>query len=107
VIMDNHGNAPYARVKGSLKPGGRFLMVIGDLWQMLAASRQKAVISSNESDSSSAANHYRTLMELAERGGLKPVIDSVLPFAQIAEAHRRVDSGHKVGSVVLTFGQDG
>jgi NADPH:quinone reductase-like Zn-dependent oxidoreductase len=65
------------------------------------------VISSNESDSSSAANHYRTLMELAERGGLKPVIDSVLPFAQIAEAHRRVDSGHKVGSVVLTFGQDG
>ena len=30
VIMDNHGNAPYARVKGSLKSGGRFLMVIGD-----------------------------------------------------------------------------
>jgi NADPH:quinone reductase-like Zn-dependent oxidoreductase len=107
VIMDNHGNAPYARVKGSLKPGGRFLMVIGDLWQMLAALRQKAVISSSESDSSSAADYYRTLMELAERGGLKPVIDSVLPFAQIVEAHRRVDGGHKVGSVVLTFEQDG
>ena len=45
--MDNHGNAPYARVKGSLKPGGRFLMVIGDLWQMLAASRQKATISAS------------------------------------------------------------
>jgi hypothetical protein len=42
--MDNHGNAPYARVKGSLEPGGRFLMVIGDLWQMLAATRQKAVV---------------------------------------------------------------
>ena len=107
VIMDNHGNAPYARVKGSLKPGGRFLMVIGDLWQMLAASRQKAVISSSESDSSGAADNYRTLMELAERGELKPVIDSVLPFAHIVEAHRRVDGGHKVGSVVLTFEQDG
>ena len=35
VIMDNHGNAPYTRVKGSLKPGGRFLMVIGGLGQML------------------------------------------------------------------------
>jgi NADPH:quinone reductase-like Zn-dependent oxidoreductase len=46
-------------------------------------------------------------MELAERGELKPVIDSVLPFAQIVEAHRRVDGGHKVGSVVLTFEQDG
>src|SRR5688572_2159932 len=33
VIMDTHGNAPYARVKQLLKPGGRFLMVIGDLFQ--------------------------------------------------------------------------
>ena len=38
VIMDNHGNAPYARVKDSLQPGGRFLMVVGDLPQMLAAT---------------------------------------------------------------------
>src|SRR5512132_2356834 len=55
VIMDNQGNAPYARVKGSLKPGGRFLMIVGDLWQMLAASRQKAVISGSENDSSITA----------------------------------------------------
>ncbi|HEX2785888.1 MAG TPA: NAD(P)-dependent alcohol dehydrogenase, partial [Ilumatobacteraceae bacterium] len=106
VIMDNHGNAPYARVKGSLKPGGRFLMVIGNLWQMVAASWQKATISASTNDSSMTADGYRTLMSLAEQGVLKPVIDSVLPFAQIVEAHRRVDSGHKVGSVVLTFGQD-
>ena len=106
VIMDNHGNAPYARVKESLEPGGRFLMVVGDLWQMLAAVRQKAVISAGKSDASKTADNYRTLMTLAEQGVLKPVIDSVLPFAQIVEAHRRVDGGHKVGSVVLTFGQD-
>lgn len=106
VIMDSHGNAPYARVKGSLKPGGRFLMVIGDLWQMLAASWQKATISASASDSSMTAEGYRTLMSLAEQGALKPVIDSVIPFAQIVEAHRRVDGGHKVGSVVVAFGQD-
>jgi NADPH:quinone reductase-like Zn-dependent oxidoreductase len=106
VIMDNHGNAPYARVKGSLQAGGRFLMVVGDLWQMVAASWQKATISASRNDSSKPADNYRTLMSLAEQGVLKPVIDSVLPFAQIVEAHRRVDGGHKVGSVVLTFGQD-
>jgi hypothetical protein len=33
------------------------------------------------------------------------VIDSVVPFAQIVEAHRRVDGGHKVGSVVVTLEQ--
>ena len=101
--MDNHGNAPYARVKGSLQPGGRFLMVIGDLWQMLAASRQKAVISGSQNDAMLGADSYRTLMSLAERGVLRPVIDSVLPFEQIVDAHRRVDGGHKVGSVVLTL----
>lgn len=104
VIMDNHGNAPYARVKGSLNPGGRFLMVIGDLWQMVASVAQKAVISSSESDMSNAAEDYRTLMELAERGELRPVIDTVRPFDEIVEAYRRVDSDHKVGSVVLTLG---
>jgi NADPH:quinone reductase-like Zn-dependent oxidoreductase len=46
-------------------------------------------------------------MSLAENAVLKPVIDSLLPFEQIAEAHRRVDGGHKVGSLVLTFGQHG
>ena len=100
VIMVNHGNAPYVRVKGSLKPGGRFLMVVGDLWQMLAATRRKAVVSGTASMS---ADDCRTLMSLAQRRELKPVIDSMLPFAQIVEAHRRVDSGHKVGSIVLTF----
>ena len=82
-------------------------MVIGDLWQMLAASRQKATISAARTIPRCTADNYRTLMSLAERGVLKPVIDSVLPFAQIVEAHRRVDGGHKVGSVVLTFEQDG
>ena len=38
VIMDNHGNAPYRRVKGSLAPGGRLLLVVGDLPEMIAAS---------------------------------------------------------------------
>jgi NADPH:quinone reductase-like Zn-dependent oxidoreductase len=100
VIMDNHGNAPYSRVKGSLEPGGRLLAVIGDLWQMLAATRRQAVVGGTASMN---AADYRTLMSLAERGELRPVIDSVLPFAEIVEAHRRVDSGHKVGSVVITF----
>ena len=31
VIMDNHGTAPFARVQHLLKPGGRFLMVIGTI----------------------------------------------------------------------------
>jgi NADPH:quinone reductase-like Zn-dependent oxidoreductase len=100
VIMDNHGNAPYSRIKGALAPGGRFLMVIGDLSQMLAAAWHKPVIGGSPAVT---ADSYRTLMSLAEAGELRPVIDTVLPFDRIVEAHRRVDTGHKIGSVVLTF----
>jgi NADPH:quinone reductase-like Zn-dependent oxidoreductase len=101
VIMDNHGYEPYARVKGSLKPGGRFLMVVGDLLQSVASTWQRAVIGGT---AKVTGESYRTLMALAGTGAVKSVIDRVLPFEQIVEAHRRVDSGHKVGSVVLTFG---
>jgi NADPH:quinone reductase-like Zn-dependent oxidoreductase len=100
VIVDNQGNASYGRVKGSLAPGGRVLMIYGELWPTIAASWQKAAVTGTAKPS---ADHLRTLISLAEQSVLKPVIDSVLPFAQIAEAHRRVDTGHKVGSIVLTF----
>lgn len=103
VIMDNHGNAPYARVKDSLAPEGRFLMVIGDLWQTLGATWRKDVVSGTAAIN---AESLRTLMALAASGELKPVIDSVFPFEQIAGAHRRVDTGHKAGSVVVAFDHD-
>jgi NADPH:quinone reductase-like Zn-dependent oxidoreductase len=100
VIMDNQGNATYPRIKGSLEPGGQVLMVYGELWPMIAASWQKAVIGGTARLST---DHLRTLTALVEQGAVRPVIDAVMPFAQIVDAHRRVDSGHKVGSLVLTF----
>ena len=102
VIMDNHGNAAYSRVKGSLQPGGRVLMVYGETWPMIASSWQKAVVGGTATIS---ADHLETLLALADRGAIRPVIDAVVAFAQIVDAHRRVDSGHKVGSVVLAFDQ--
>jgi len=41
------------------------------------------------------------LARLAAAGQLRPVIDSRFAFADIGEAHRRVDTGRKVGAVVL------
>jgi len=90
-------------VKTSLEQGGRFLMVIGNLWQMVAASWQRPVIGGSPVEFN--GDGCRTLVALAEQGVLEPVIDSVLPFDRIVDAHRRVDGGHKVGSLVLTLDQ--
>ncbi len=102
VIMDNHGNAPYRRVKHMLKPGGRFLMVIGDLFQMLEAKRIKAIVSADNEAEAINQKRYERILRLAADGVIRPVIDRSFPLEEIVEAHRRVDEGHKVGTVVIS-----
>lgn len=102
LIMDNVGNAPYSRIRQLLKPGGRFLMVIGDLLQMLATARRKNVISPRDEGAAFSARYCERLMEMLAAGQIRAVIDRTFPFDQIADAHRLVDTGHKRGSAVVT-----
>ena len=43
----------------------------------------------------------RTVWPYVEGGRLKPVIDSVFPLAEAAQAHRRMESGEHMGKIVL------
>ncbi len=46
----------------------------------------------------------RTVWPFAAAGKLKPVMDRSFPFAQAADAHRRMEEGSHVGKIVLTMG---
>ena len=109
VIVDTVGTAPFSRSKDSLKAGGRLLMVLAGLPDMLqipwvSMTSSKKVIAGPVAV---RAEDLRFLAGLAKAGEFKPVIDRRYPFEQIAEAHRYVDTGRKKGNVIVTLGHDG
>lgn len=106
LIVDTAGTAPFSRSKGALKDGGRLLLVLGGLPDMLlipwvSMTGNKQVIAGVAVGS---GERLRFLAGLAEAGQFKPVIDRRYPFELIVEAHRYVDTGRKRGNVVVTLG---
>ena len=107
VIVECVGNAPFERVAPILRRGGALLLVIADLKGMLGTrrnSRRSGALVTFQGADLTAGEALRRMTELAESGALVPVIDSVHPLADVALAHRRVDTGHKRGNVVLRMG---
>ncbi len=105
VIVDTVGNAPYARVKGVLAPGGRLLAVLADLPATVGAAfvggpQRHRVIAGPASEK---VSDLEALMALASAGALKPVIQERFDFAHLVDAYRVVDSGRKRGSVVVAL----
>jgi NADPH:quinone reductase-like Zn-dependent oxidoreductase len=105
IIFDAVGNCSFNRCKSVLAPGGRLLLVVGTLGQMIGAmawsSRAGRKVLSGVASVRAADLHL--LRTLAETGAFKPVIDRTYPFARIADAHAYVDTGRKRGNVVIAL----
>jgi len=103
VIVDAVGNAPYARVRGALTPGGRLLLVVATLPQILHAPWVDLTTGHRvyAGPATERESDLRTLVTMATEGQFTPLIDCCVPLEQIAAAHARVESGRKCGSVVV------
>lgn len=104
VIFDTVGNCTFARTRTALASGGRLLLAVAGLGQMLSAGVRptrsgRRVLGGVAPE---RAEDLRTLAELAQTGAFKPVIDGIYPFDRIVDAHARVDTGRKRGNVVVT-----
>jgi len=105
IIFDAVGNCTFDRCKPVLAPGGRLLLVVGTLGQMIGATvwssrAGRKVLSGVASVRAADLDLLRTL---AESGAFKPVIDRTYPFARIVDAHAYVDTGRKRGNVVVAL----
>lgn len=104
VVLDATGTAPFARCEGSLADGGRLLLVLAALPDVLHApwvsfTTRKRVIAG---EARWGVEDLRFLANLAEAGRFRPVIDRRYRFEEMVAAHRRVETGHKRGNVVVT-----
>lgn len=103
VIVDTIGAHPYARCAPVMTEGGRLVRVLADLAGLIGAALRPRR-GSHRIIGGVAPERAEDLVELVAltaAGIFQPVIDSVVPFAEIAAAHARVDTGRKRGSVVV------
>jgi NADPH:quinone reductase-like Zn-dependent oxidoreductase len=112
IIFDAVGKRSFAECQGSLTPDGVYMATVptlrlfANVLRTARLGRKKARVSATGMRSpGDKAKDLHVLRDLAEAGRFRPVVDSVYPMARIAEAHRRVESGRKTGSVVMTLGE--
>lgn len=103
AIFEVAGRASYSRCLSSLNPNGRLVLANPKFWQML-----RAPLTSRFTDkrvtfafSKDRTEDLEYLGKLMEAGTLKAVIDRRYPLEEVAEAHRYVETGVKIGQVVI------
>ena len=111
IIFDAVGKSSFSRCKDSLKPGGVYLATVPSvalyahvLWTSRIGDKKARVAATGLRSAAKKAKDLVFLKELTEAGTLKPTIDARYSSDEIVEAHRHVETGHKIGSVVLRLG---
>jgi NADPH:quinone reductase-like Zn-dependent oxidoreductase len=101
------GRSSFARCRPVLTPRGCYLPTSGLVNNVLAA-RTAVTRGQRVRTGMSVRKHtaLAALREMLSEDRLQIVIDRSYPMAEIVEAHRHVDSGHKTGNVVITVVDD-
>ena len=110
VIFDVAGASSFFRSRASLRRPGCYLttapspaILLQMPWTARFGAKKAVVAFTGLRDASAKRADLGYIAGLAEAGALAPVIDECYPLERIAEAHRRVDAGHKRGNVVVTM----
>lgn len=110
IVFDAVGKSSFSLCRSILAPQGTYLGTVptpGLMAHVLGTSRsggQKArMAATGLRPARERAADLLMLKSFMERGALHPLIDSCYPMTEVAAAHRRVETGHKRGHVILTL----
>ena len=96
VVLDTVGNLDRRTGRRLLAPGGTLLLAVAGLADTVLARGDVRAGPATEDP-----NAFTWLLDRVAAGELRAVVERTLPLSQIVEAHRLVDSGRKVGNVVV------
>lgn len=96
VVFDTVGALHPGTAAPLLAHGGRVILAAATLGETLA---KRAGVITGTADSGRGL--VGDLIDGIRDGTLTPVIEATLPLDRITEAHARIDSGHKVGSILV------
>jgi len=103
MIFDCVGKTSFKNCRHVLNPGGLYVTTAVSL-SLLVQKLFNAMTGATKLITGIARQtpgELQLLIELVEKGKIKPVIDKIFPLEQIVEAHRYVEQGHKKGNVVV------
>jgi NADPH:quinone reductase-like Zn-dependent oxidoreductase len=96
VVMDTVGTISIDAGRRLLADGGVLLLVAADFGETIRARGNVKAGPSTERPAD-----FALLLELVADGDLQVVVDHVYDLDEIADAYRLVDTGHKVGNVLV------
>lgn len=108
VVQDNVGGKTWADSLRTLARNGRMVVCgshSGRQFELAIPQiyhRQLSILGAN----GATYNELVTVLDLADQGFLRPVIDTVLPLSQIHEGHRILEEHDHFGKVVMQITAD-
>ncbi|MES9990386.1 MAG: NAD(P)-dependent alcohol dehydrogenase [Candidatus Thiodiazotropha sp.] len=105
VVFSMVATTPFAKVINRLNKNGRYLManprvsdMLRSLWISRFTDKQAMFAFAGETE-----EELHSLKEMIEAGEIKPVVDRVYAMQEVVEAHRRVETEQRLGSIVITY----
>lgn len=108
IVFDAVGKSSFRRCRRLVKPHGVFLFTdLGFLWHAPFLAQVTRFAGTKRVRIPIARHNQQDVLflrDLVEQGAFAPVIDRSYRLEEIVEAHRYVETGQKVGNVVITVG---